>query len=420
MANSVQPVRGTRDYLPHEVKVRDAIKSIILRSYENNGFSKIQTPILEDIDRLDKSEGGENLNMIFRILKRGQKLDLDKEGLTEKDLADLGLRFDLTLPLCRYFANNRANLRLPFKVIQIGQVFRAERPQKGRLRQFYQCDIDIIGDPSPEAEIELIHTTAKTLMELGFDDFTVRINDRRILFDMIAFIGFPSEDVLSVCISFDKLDKVGIEGVKEELIEKGFALAAIDRFIEAIETSNSRGVSAMADYCTDQGVVEQLEYIIDSVRELGQDKYKIEYDKSLVRGMGYYTGTIFEIVSPRFNSSIAGGGRYDKMIGKMIGEDYPAVGFSIGFERIAEILLNSEDMKFIFDEKRLALLYEKEDSFVRVVQKADELREKGYDVCTMVKAKKLGKQFASLEAEGYGYALIFGQDEIKTLSAHKE
>ncbi|HPZ59427.1 MAG TPA: ATP phosphoribosyltransferase regulatory subunit, partial [Bacillota bacterium] len=284
MANSVQPVRGTRDYLPHEVKVRDAIKSIILRSYENNGFSKIQTPILEDIDRLDKSEGGENLNMIFRILKRGQKLDLDKEGLTEKDLADLGLRFDLTLPLCRYFANNRANLRLPFKVIQIGQVFRAERPQKGRLRQFYQCDIDIIGDPSPEAEIELIHTTAKTLMELGFDDFTVRINDRRILFDMIAFAGFPPEDVLSVCISFDKLDKIGIEGVKEELIKKGFALAAIDRFIEAIETSNSRGVSAMADYCTDQGVVEQLEYIIDSVRELGQDKYKIEYDKSLVRG----------------------------------------------------------------------------------------------------------------------------------------
>jgi histidyl-tRNA synthetase len=418
MANSVKPVRGTRDYLPEEVRVRDAIKSTILRSYEKNGFSKIQTPMLEDIDRLDKSDGGENLNMIFRILKRGQKLDLNKEGLTEKDLVDSGLRFDLTLPLCRYFANNRAHLRVPFKVIQIGQVFRAERPQKGRLRQFYQCDIDIIGDASPEAEIELIHTTAKTLMELGFDDFTVRINDRRILFDMIEFAGFPVEDVLSVCITFDKLDKIGVEGVKEELMEKGFAPTVIERFIEAIETG-SLGVSAMADYCSDQNVIEQLKYIIDSVQELGKGKYKIEYDKSLVRGMGYYTGTIFEVVSPRFNSSIAGGGRYDKMIGKMIGEDIPAVGFSIGFERIAEILLNSEDMKFKFDEKRLALLYEKEDNFVKVLEKADELREK-YDVCTMVKAKKLGRQLASLEAEGYEYALIFGQEEIKVLTTREQ
>ncbi len=420
MGISVQPVRGTRDYLPEEVRVRDAIKATILRSYENNGFSKIQTPMLEDIERLDKSEGGENLNMIFRILKRGQKLDLNKEGLTEKDLVDSGLRFDLTLPLSRYFANNRAQLRVPFKVIQIGQVFRAERPQKGRLRQFYQCDIDIIGDASPEAEIELIHTTAKTLLELGFDDFTVRINDRRILFDMIEFAGFPSEDVLSVCITFDKLDKIGLDGVREELVEKGFAATTIDRFIEAITTDQALGVSAMTDYCADQSVIEQLKYIIGSIEELGRGKYHIEYEKSLVRGMGYYTGTIFEVVSPRFNSSIAGGGRYDKMIGKLIGEDIPAVGFSIGFERIAEIMLNSEDMKFKFPEKRLALLYQKEDSFVQVLQKADALRAEGYDVCTLVKGKKPGKQLASLAAEGYGFALIFGQDEIKDLTAQEQ
>ncbi|NLT48056.1 MAG: histidine--tRNA ligase [Clostridiales bacterium] len=420
MANSVQPVRGTRDYLPEEVRVRDAIKSIILRSYENNGFSKIQTPMIEDIDRLDKSDGGENLNMIFRILKRGQKLDLTKEGLTEKDLVDSGLRFDLTLPLSRYYANNRAHLRTPFKVIQIGQVFRAERPQKGRLRQFYQCDIDIIGDASPEAEIELIHTTAKTLMELGFDDFTVRINDRRILFDMIEFAGFPKEEVLSVCITFDKLDKIGVDGVKEELLEKGYTPSVIERFVEAIDTNRDMGVSAMADYCSDQKVIEQLGYIIDSVKQLGKDKYKIEYDKSLVRGMGYYTGTIFEIVSPKFKSSIAGGGRYDKMIGNLIGEDIPAVGFSIGFERIAEILLSSEDMKFRFPEKRLALLYEKGDNFVEVLEKADELRGKGYDVCTLVKAKKLGKQLSSLSAEGYESAFIFGQEEIKDLKTEDQ
>ncbi len=420
MTISVQPVRGTRDYLPEEVRVRDAIKAIILRSYENNGFSKIETPMIEDIERLDKSDGGENLNMIFRILKRGQKLDLGKEGLTEKDLVDSGLRFDLTLPLSRYYANNRAHLRTPFKVIQIGQVFRAERPQKGRLRQFYQCDIDIIGDPSPEAEIELIHTTAKTLMELGFDDFTVRINDRRILFDMIASAGFQIEDILSVCITFDKLDKIGLDGVKAELLEKGFSADAVQRFIDGAGTDQVLGISAMAEYCTDGEVVGQLSHIIDSIERLSKSKYRIEYDKSLVRGMGYYTGTIFEIVSSKFNSSIAGGGRYDKMIGNMIGEDVPAVGFSIGFERIAEILLSGEGAKFGLDEKRLALLYEKTDDFVSVLEDADSLRAEGFDVCVMVKAKKLGKQLTSLEEEGFNSAVVFGQKGIKNLTKPQE
>lgn len=420
MAISVLPVRGTRDYLPEEMRVRDAVKAIILRSYENSGFSKIQTPMLEDIDRLDKSDGGENLNMIFRILKRGQKLDLDKEDIHEKDLTDIGLRFDLTLPLSRYFANNRSKLRVPFKVIQIGQVFRAERPQKGRLRQFYQCDIDIIGDSSPEAEIELIHTTAKTLMELGFDDFTVRINDRRILFDMIESAGFPKEEVLSVCITFDKLDKIGIDGVNKELLEKGYASDVVKKFIETVEADQTGGVSEMAGYSTDAAAIDQMKYIIESVEKLAKGRYRIEYDKSLVRGMGYYTGTIFEVVSPKFNSSIAGGGRYDKMIGNMIGEDVPAVGFSIGFERIAEILLSGEEISFGSVGKRLALLYDKSDNFVEVVEKSDELRNKGYDVCVMVKAKKLGRQLNSLEGEGFDAAVIFGREEIKELSGASE
>lgn len=415
MAISVQPVRGTRDYLPEEMRVRDAIKSIILRSYENSGFSKIQTPILEDINRLDKSEGGENLNMIFKILKRGQKLNLEKEGLVENDLVDMGLRFDLTLPLSRYYANNRAKLRSPFKVIQIGQVFRAERPQKGRLRQFYQCDIDIIGDSSHEAEIELIHTTAKTLSKIGFDDFTVRINDRRILFDMIEYAGFSKDDVLSVCITFDKLDKVGIEGVEKELLEKKYPEEAIRKFMKAIDAGHKGGVGAMADYCKDKSVIEDMEYIIESIEKISKGAYKIEYDKSLVRGMGYYTGTIFEIVSPKFNSSIAGGGRYDKMIGNLIGEDVPAVGFSIGFERIAEIILSGGHIEFKAEEKRMALLYDKSDDFVEVIGKADDLRGQGYDVCIIVKGKKLGRQLNSLENEGFSKALIFGREEIKEL-----
>lgn len=419
MIINVKPVRGTRDYLPEEMRVRDAMQAIILKSYINNGFSKIHTPILEDIERLDKSDGGENLNMIFKILKRGQKLDLAKDGLTEKDLVDSGLRFDLTLPLSRYFANNRANLRVPFKVIQIGEVFRAERPQKGRLREFYQCDIDIIGDASSDAEIELIHTTAKTLQELGFEDFTVRINDRRILFDIIRSAGFAEDDLLSVCITFDKLDKVGLEGVKEELAEKGFSDDAIDRFVTIVTAGNDHGLAGMADYCKDREVVSQLMHVIDSVEKLAKGRYKIEYDKSLVRGMGYYTGTIFEIVSPDFKGSIAGGGRYDKMIGNMIGEDIPAVGFSIGFERISEILLNSDKIKFDIGSKKLALLYSKDDHFVSVIEKADELRETGYDVSTIVKAKKLGRQFSSLEKEGFEAALVYGESEIKKLTVSK-
>lgn len=422
MTINTNPVRGTRDYLPEEMRIRDAMQAIILRHYLNNGFSKIETPILEDIERLDKSDGGENLNMIFRILKRGQKLDLSKDELTEKDLVDMGLRFDLTLPLCRYFANNRANLRMPFKVIQIGKVYRAERPQKGRLREFYQCDIDIIGDETYNAEVELIHTTAKTLQALGFEEFTVRINDRRILFDMIESAGFAKDDVLSVCITFDKLDKIGLDGVKEELLQKGFPEEAALHFVAGLAEEGASDLKAMTSVCKDQEVIEQLGDLIANVESLSQGKYQIEYDRSLVRGMGYYTGTIFEITSPKFKGSIAGGGRYDKMIGNMLGEDIPAVGFSIGFERISEILLSGDEISFPLDSKKLALLYEKEDSIVEVVKKADSLRETtGYDVSTIRKAKKLGKQLSSLEREGFEAVSIVGESEIKLLNrADKE
>lgn len=416
MAISVQPVRGTRDYLPEEVRVREKIKSIILRSYENSGFSLIETPLLENIELLDKSDGGENLNMIFRILKRGRKFEEALASNEQDDLADMGLRFDLTLPLSRYYANNRSRLANPFKVIQIGQVFRAERPQKGRLRQFYQCDIDIIGDSSERAEIELMDTTANTLSKLGFKDFTIRVNDRRILFDMIEHIGFPKEDVISVCISFDKLDKIGPEGVKEELLEKGYDRAVVERFAEAIEGSHGADVMEMAKYCSDPEPIKELQHIIDSVRKLAGnsgDNYKIEFDKSLVRGMGYYTGTIFEAVSPEFGSSIAGGGRYDKMIGNLIGEDVPAVGFSIGFERICEIILNNPKFEFGYGGKRAVLLYSAEDDFIEVMKKGKELREKGFDVNLIVKAKKLGKQLNALEGEGYNICVIFGEEGRK-------
>lgn len=413
MSISVKPMRGTRDYLPEEVRIREKIKSTILRSYENGGFSLIETPLLENIELLDKSDGGENLNMIFRIMKRGRKFEEALASQGEDDLADMGLRFDLTLPLSRYYANNRSKLANPFKVIQIGQVFRAERPQRGRLRQFYQCDIDIIGDPSERAEIELMDTTARTLSNIGFKDFTIRVNDRRILFDMIESVGFPKEDVISVCISFDKLDKIGTEGVVEELLAKGYDKGVVDKFSEAIEAGDGSDVMEMAKYCSDPEPIKELQYIIDSVRKLAGGKYKIEFDRSLVRGMGYYTGTIFEAVSPEFGSSIAGGGRYDKMIGNLIGEDVPAVGFSIGFERICEIILGNPDFKFEGDAKRAVLLYGVDDDYIEVMKQGNELREEGFDVNLLVKARKLGRQLNNLENEGYNVCVIFGEEGRK-------
>ena len=419
MTISANPVRGTRDYLPKEMRLREAMQNIILNVYQEAGFQRIHTPILEDIERLDKSDGGENLNLIFKILKRGQKLDLTKENLTENDLADAGLRFDLTMPLSRYFANNRAELRMPFKVIQIDQVFRAERPQKGRLREFFQCDIDIIGDETSRAETELIHTTAKALKALGFTDFTVRINDRRILTGLILTAGFQPEDVGSVCITFDKLDKIGAEGVQKELLEKGYPEAVVEKFAASLLAGGISDLSAAGELCGNPEAAEGLAAIMDRAKTLAAGSYNVEYDPSLVRGMGYYTGTIFEIASPKFKSSIAGGGRYDKMIGKYLGEDIPAVGFSIGFERIFEILSESEDIPFALGKDRLALLYNAEDDFIEVIQKAEELRAEGYAVATMVKAKKLGKQFTNLEKDGFFGAHILGEEGIKVFGARE-
>jgi histidyl-tRNA synthetase len=395
------------------MRLRDAMQSIILRSYSENGYQRIHTPILEDVERLDKSEGGENLNMIFKILKRGQKLDLGKADLQEKDLTDLGLRFDLTLPLSRYFANNRNELRTPFKVIQIGEVFRAERPQKGRLREFYQCDIDIIGDPSEDAEIDLIHTTAKTLGALGFRDFTIRVNDRQILFDVIESAGFPKEDVLSVCITFDKLDKIGPAGVEEELRGKGFPDAAVDRFLELLGGDALGSLEQAAPFCSSPETPRRLARILSTTSALSEGKYQIVYDKSLVRGMGYYTGTIFEISCPGFPGSIAGGGRYDKMVGRFLGEDIPAVGFSIGFERISEILLGGGEAPFPLGGSRMALLYGEEDDYAAVIREADRLRAQGELICTLKKGKKLGKQLAALERDGFDGCYFFGQAEAK-------
>lgn len=398
MKINATPVRGTKDYLPKEVEIRDYLREKIENTYKSFGFNKINTPVMEDIERLDKSDGGENLSMIFKLLKRGQKLDLSQPNLSENDLVDSGLRYDLTLPLSRYFANNRHLLSMPFKALQIDKVFRAERPQKGRLREFYQCDIDIIGDASINAEMELIAATTYALETMGFSDFTVRINDRRILTDMIISAGFLPEDVSPVCISFDKLDKIGMDGIKAELLEKEYAPETVEKFINILNEAEEDALQAAEKFCSNSDVVNNVKQVIEFANSISDGKFTAVYDKSLVRGMGYYTGMVFEIVSPKFGSSIAGGGRYDEMIGKFLGESVPAVGFSIGFERISAILL--EENFTPPSKEKIVLAYGDNDLFVDVIKKVKDLQAQGKIVTMLKRSKKFGKQLDVLVENG--------------------
>jgi len=402
----IPPVKGTNDYLPAEAALREYIQNSILKTYETSGFERIMTPALEDMENLDKSEGGDNLNLLFKILKRGEKLE---EALSEKkygDLADIGLRYDLTVPLTRYFAGNRQKLFMPFKCIQIDKAYRAERPQKGRLREFVQCDIDILGSTSANCEIELIHVTAKALSAIGLKNFTVRINDRRLLRDLLLGMGFLEGELASVCISFDKLDKIGIAGVKEELTAKNFGAAAIDNLVSVLDKMPIK-LESVKDILGERESIAGLEKIIGAVRQLSGGAYEIGFDISLVRGQGYYTGTVFEIESRDFAKSIAGGGRYDNLIGKFIGENIPAVGFSIGFEPIF-IILKESGFAIPGKKKKVAVLYG--GDICEADRAAEDFRGE-YDVALFELPKKLGRYIDALEKAGYHGIFICGKSE---------
>lgn len=405
----ITPVKGTADYLPNEVLIRDYLQSTILETYRSCGFERISTPIIEDIENLDKSDGGENLNLIFKIMKRGEKLDEAIASGDEKELSDMGLRYDLTLPLTRYYANNRAKLQNPFKVIQIDRVYRAERPQKGRMREFYQCDIDIIGSDSWTSEVELITTTAKALHNIGFTRFGIRINDRRLLRAIIMGADFAENDCDSVCISLDKLDKIGFDGVKNELLEKGFNPANVDKLVGAVSKTPFT-LDDAEELCGKLDCIDNLRKIMDASNSLA-DSFEVTYDMTLVRGQGYYTGTVFEISSPDFKGAIGGGGRYDNLIGKFLGDRIPAVGFSIGFERLCAILLEQK-YEIPTRKKKFAVIYN-EENFTDALRYADSIRGE-YDVAMYQSVKKLGKLFSKLEESGFFGCRVMGQEEIKT------
>jgi histidyl-tRNA synthetase len=371
--------------------------------------------VVENIENLLGSQGGENLKLIYQILKRGNKLNLDQPNLTTDDIVELGLRYDLTIPLSRFYCNNRHDLPSLFKSIQVGNVFRAERSQKGRYRSFKQCDIDIIGNASIDSEIELLTVSAKALLSLEVSRFEIKINDRRILRDVILYCGFEHNEVENICITLDKLDKIGLSGIEKELRGKNYPDLAISKILKAMTSINQKGLPSLYELGVAENIISEIQKLVDTVNELSNGDYQAHYDFTLVRGMGYYTGPIFEIVYKDLGYSIAGGGRYDKMIGDFIGEDIPAVGFSIGFERLVNQLI--EEGFNLSNTASLVLIYDDADSFVEVFSKADALRSKGHSVSIMPRAKKLNKQLSQLKAMGYNKFCVMSDldDTIKSI-----
>ena len=419
MALKKKPVTGMKDILPAEMAVREYVMNQIRETYGGFGFNSIETPCVEHIENLTSKQGGDNEKLIFKIMKRGDKLRLDTAE-TENDLADSGLRYDLTVPLCRYYSNNAATLPAPFKALQMGSVWRADKPQRGRFRQFVQCDIDILGDPTRLAEIELILATTTLLGKVGFKGYHVRINDRNILKGMASYCGFPEESFDQVFIILDKMDKIGMEGVRAELLEAGYEKEKIDRYLALFGsvTPDAAGVRSIGETLKDvmdPEMAENLAAIMDSVNSIATSQFDIIFDPTLVRGRSYYTGTIYEIQVDGFPGSVGGGGRYDKMIGKFTGMETPACGFSIGFERIITILME-EGFTVPGSTEKKAFLIEKgvsADVMTAAIQEAMDERAKG--VCVLVSQMNKNKKFQkeNLQKEGYTEFKEFYREALK-------
>ena len=405
MAMKKKPVTGMKDILPKEMAIRDYCIALIKDTYKTFGFCSVETPCVEHIENLNSKQGGENEKLIFKILKRGEKLKLE-EAKEELDLVDGGLRYDLTVPLSRYYSNHANELPGPFKALQMGNVWRADRPQRGRYRQFMQCDIDILGEPTILAEIELILATTTLLGKLDFHNFTIRINDRRILKAMAAYSGFAEADYDTVFIILDKMDKIGLDGVREELLKEGYAETSVSKYLDLFGkiTADAAGVQYLKDTlgeCLPDEVAENLKTIIASVESTKSADFKMAFDPTLVRGMSYYTGPIFEIAMDEFGGSVGGGGRYDEMIGKFTGQNTSACGFSIGFERIVMLLLE-RGYEIPTNAAKKAYLIEKNmpaDKLLPILKQAEEERKNGVQVNISIMKKNKKFQKEQMEAE---------------------
>lgn len=418
---AIQSPEGTRDLLPDEAKFWAHFKAVAADIFGRYGYLPIETPLFEQTELFVRGIG-EATDVVSKEMFTaisGQNLQTLLDGGSIKAKSRLSLRPEGTAGVVRAVVQHDLVPQgaQPAKLMYAGPMFRAERPQKGRLREFVQCDIDILGDSSPNAEVELIDVTTRALLRIGFKDFTVNINDRRILRAMLEKMGFAADQLDSVCISFDKLDKIGADGVKKELLEKEFdaaAVEALDEFLRAGDFS----LDAVTARVGDETLTADLRYVIATAEKIANGRYGIAYAPSLVRGQGYYTGMVFEVTCPQFSGAVAGGGRYDNMVGKFIGQQVPAVGFSIGFERVCGILLE-QDYQIPGAKQKLALLYLKDADFAAVLAKADALRA-AYDVTVLPQAKKLGKQFGTLEAAGYNAVAFADNDDIKVLGQKAE
>jgi histidyl-tRNA synthetase len=410
------PARGMRDLLPADVAVRDHVLESISAVYRQFGYQRIETPALENIERLQSGEGGDNEKLIFEVLRRGLPPEV-AAGTSLRELVDLGLRYDLTVPLTRFYGNNHASLPMPFRSLQVGPVWRADRPQRGRYRQFYQCDIDVIGEPSVLAEAELIEATTEALAGIGLTGTTIRVSDRRFLAALAADCGVPESSWDAFFITLDKLDRIGWDGVRSELAELGLDLARVATVVKKIEELADVPAGELAKVLAETvpglpaKVVEDLSATAASLARVASERpLNWQFDPTLVRGMGYYTGQVFEITHPDMSSSVAGGGRYDKLIGRSLGHDVPACGFSIGFERIVDLLSRE------LSRDAVAVLVETDVPVADALAVARELRGvigMARAVETVRRSGKFGAQLKRLEAAGFGgFVVVRAEDGV--------
>ena len=414
MSFTKKPIKGMTDFPPADMRLRNSVLDEIKRTYAEFGFAQIETPMMEHIGNLTSKQGGDNEKLIFKVLKRGAAFSRAYESGDPDQLVAEGLRYDLTVPLARFYANNKEQLPSPFRALQVGPVWRADQPAKGRFRQFVQCDIDVLGDATNLAEIELITATSKALSRVlsaaGIKEFTVHVNDRRILQAAALRAGFAEDAIGSALVSLDKLDKIGFDGVRAELLENGAPEQVVDAYLDLFRDAKQGTFSAAFCNKVDADGLEEvsknLDEIVSAVHEVSDEGVHVEFDPTLVRGMGYYTGPIFEVTVDGFGISIAGGGRYDEMIGKFSGEDVCACGFSIGFERIIAVLKDAgvASLDEAHDEGAIAFLVDgKTLPWQRreALRQAQELRDQGRRVAVLPMRKNMKRQIATLEGEGF-------------------
>lgn len=403
MKFDTSPVRGTVDYMPSEMEVRSYAEQVILKTYKQNGFLQIKTPILESLNLLTSGDSGDNQKLMFKTIKRGDKLDLTKPNLKESDIVEEGLRYDLTVPLVRFYINNREKLPAPFKSIQIDEAFRAERPQRGRVRQFTQCDIDILGDATPLAEVELLYAYMCSYKALGFNKLTIKVNDRKLLNEVITKSGFELENVIDVCVELDKFDKIGFDGVKNELIKKEYNAESVEKLINIFADlktakNNQESFAKLEALMISEDVLSSLKLIINTANSFGVDGFAVVFDSTIIRGQGYYTGTVFEVYDEEFGRALGGGGRYDKMVEKFMGQSIPAVGCSIGLYSVVMLMV---ERGIKTPSKKLALIFDKNNSLQEIMQKKIEFIGAGYDVSAFAFPKNFNNFVQKMKQNGY-------------------